>query len=57
MADYQKMYTTLFNKVSDVIEELQDVQCQTENLYIESPEPEIVVLTPENDNDTPDPEK
>ncbi len=57
MADYQKMYSTLFNKVSDVIEELQYVQRQTENLYIESPEPEIVVLTPENNKDTQDPEK
>jgi hypothetical protein len=49
MPDYQKMYMNLFNKVTDVIAELQEVQRQTENLYIESPEPEIVILEPEQD--------
>lgn len=30
MADYQQMYLKLFNKVTDVIEELQQVQRETE---------------------------
>lgn len=36
MADYQKMYVRLFNKVTDVIEALQQVQKDTEQLYVES---------------------
>lgn len=36
MPDYQKMYTTLFNKITDIIEELQEVQQLTEELYLQS---------------------
>ncbi len=43
MADYKEMYLKLFNKVTDIIEELQKVQRETENLYIESSEPQIIV--------------
>jgi hypothetical protein len=49
MADYKKMYAQLFNKVTDVIEELQEVQRQAENMYIESFEPEIVLFNTGND--------
>lgn len=34
MPDYQKLYTTLFNRISDVIEELQKAQQETEEMYI-----------------------
>lgn len=34
MPDYQKLYTTLFNRVSDIIEELQKAQQETEEIYI-----------------------
>ena len=40
MADYQKMYSQLFNKFTDVIIELQQIQEQTEELYIQSEESE-----------------
>lgn len=30
---YKEMYLQLFNKVSDIIEELQDVQTLVENIY------------------------
>ena len=40
MPDYKKMYYTLFNKITDVIEELKEVQCEVEELYIESCEEE-----------------
>ncbi len=40
MADYQKMYSQLFNKITDVIIELQQIQEQTEELYIQSEESE-----------------
>ncbi len=36
--DYKEMYFTLFNKISDVIEELKKVQQETEELYISSSE-------------------
>ncbi|MEG1384987.1 MAG: hypothetical protein RSD08_06770 [Oscillospiraceae bacterium] len=34
MADYKKMYHTLFNKITDIIDELQVVQQQTEEMFI-----------------------
>lgn len=42
LADYKKMYSMLFNKITDVIEELQSIQVQTEDLYIDSPEPKLI---------------
>ena len=36
MPDYKKMYTTLFNAVTDAIEILQSAQQGTEELYIET---------------------
>lgn len=44
MADYKKMYLELFNKVTVVIKELQEVQRQTERMYIESSESKIILL-------------
>ncbi len=43
MADYKKMYYTLFNKITDVIAELQGVQQQTEEMFI-SQEEQIIKL-------------
>ena len=40
MPDYQKLYTPLFNKITDIIEELQEVQRLTEELYLQSEEDE-----------------
>lgn len=57
MADYQKMYSILFNAISDAIWEIANAnysyaeyllvkaQFETENLYIES-EPKITLITP-----------
>ncbi|QNK39846.1 hypothetical protein [Caproicibacter fermentans] len=50
MADYQQMYLKLFNKVTDVIEELQQVQRETEELYIQGTDTELTVLQPEQDD-------
>jgi len=33
MPDYKQMYFTLFNKITDVIEELKDVQCKMEEIH------------------------
>lgn len=51
MADYKSMYHKIFNKVSDVIAELQIIQQQTEAMYIESGEPDmkLIELTPKSE--------
>lgn len=36
MPDYESMYHILFNKITDIIEELKDVQRLTEEIYINS---------------------
>ena len=35
MPDYEKLYCLLFNKVTDVIEELKEIQQQAEEIYME----------------------
>lgn len=35
MNDHTKMYYLLFDKITDIIEELQEVQKQAEELYIQ----------------------
>jgi hypothetical protein len=41
MPDYQKMYHILFNEVSQVIEALEQAQCETEEMYIGSQGPKF----------------
>ena len=36
MADYQKMYHSLFNDVTDTIQKLQEAQIKTEEIYIQT---------------------
>lgn len=36
MNDYKDMYYHLFNKITDIIEKLQEVQREMENMYIET---------------------
>lgn len=36
MTDYKSLYYELFNKLTDVIEELKEFQCQMEEKYIEA---------------------
>ncbi|TQI67290.1 hypothetical protein [Clostridium sp. KNHs216] len=43
MPDYQKMYHSLFNDVTDAIAKLQQAQQKTEEMYMDSKE---TVLTP-----------
>lgn len=38
MADYKKMYYTLFNQMTEIIEQLQTAQQVTEEMFIESEE-------------------
>ena len=43
MPDYQKMYHSLFNDVTDAIAKLQQAQQKTEEMYMDSKE---TILTP-----------
>ena len=36
MADYKKMYLELFNGITDVIEQLQQLQVEAEERFIQS---------------------
>ena len=47
MADYKKMYITLFRNVSKAIELLQAAQLTTEEIFISSDQPGILLLTSE----------
>ncbi len=40
MNDYEEMYKALFNKITDVIEELKEVQKRTEEMYINADDKE-----------------
>lgn len=44
MADYKKMYLTLFNATTDAIIRLQEAQQKTEELYIQSGEAPLTTL-------------
>lgn len=55
MSDYQVMYAVLFEKVTAVIEELQNVQRQTEEMYISSKSKNIRVIDADKaENEKPD---
>lgn len=44
MINYSEMYHILFNKITDIIEELQEIQRQTEEMYIQSQKCDMVSL-------------
>ncbi len=46
MANYPAMYRKLFNAQTDAIRIMQEAQQETENMYIEAPEPDIHVFEP-----------
>ena len=53
LADYKKMYSMLFNKITEVIEQLQEIQKQTEDLFINSPDSQLIEMKPESgENDS-----
>ena len=45
MTDYRHMYYLLFNKITDVIGELQQVQKEAEELYLSAEPPDLVDIT------------
>ena len=44
MANYKKLYLSLFNDVSKAIEQLQEAQQKVEALYVASDEPDIKLI-------------
>lgn len=36
MADYKQMYYKLFNKLTDIAEEIKQIQAEAEELFLES---------------------
>lgn len=45
MSDYEKMYSVLFNKITDIVEELKEVQQLTEEMFMKQDHNRIVLLT------------
>lgn len=45
MADYKQMYFSLFNKITDIIDELQEIQQMTEEMYIDDDSAELSVVS------------
>lgn len=44
MPDYKTLYHKLFNKITDVIDALQQVQQEAEDVYLNDESAEIIVL-------------
>jgi len=50
MPDYEAMYKRLFSSMTDAIRILQKAQLDAEEIFISSPEPELIIL-PRQDGD------
>lgn len=44
MADYKKMYAALFNKITEMIEDLEEIQQQTEEMYLEQDDTPLTLV-------------
>jgi len=44
MPDYQAMYAVLFRKITAVIEQMQEAQRETEDMYISAEPPDIRII-------------
>ena len=55
MADYKKMYITVFNAVTDAVNILQTAQAETEKIFIDHDPTPLTLLKPD-DETTPAPE-
>lgn len=54
MPDYQKMYHSLFNDVTDTITKLQQAQQKTEEIYMDSKETVLTPFLKKSEEQTPD---
>ncbi len=53
MADYKRMYTTLFNATTDAVSILQKAQQITEEMFVEAPDTNIRIMEPGKAGDEP----
>ena len=53
LPDYSAMYKKIFNGVTDAINLLQQLQRDTEDMFIESPESNIVELRKDQTENSP----
>ncbi|SHH39040.1 hypothetical protein [Desulfosporosinus lacus] len=44
MVHYEQMYRILFNKMTDIIEEIQEIQRQTEEMFMQGKDSEFILL-------------
>ena len=51
MEDYKKMYYKLFNKISGVVEDLQEIQRLTEDIFMNSPVTQLIVIKEDSGED------
>lgn len=51
MSDYKKMYSVLFNKITDIVEELEEVQQVTEGMFIKQDADKKVLFSNKNEHD------
>lgn len=49
MADYKSMYFLLFNQISDIITQLENIQKQAEEMYVESEKASLLIYNKESD--------
>lgn len=54
MPDYQKMYHSLFNDVTDAISKLQQAQQKTEEMYLDSKETVLTLFVKKSEEQTND---
>jgi len=58
MADHKKMYSTLFNAITDAIEILQNAQLETEDMHGRDDRPKLVPFPlPEESKDKEEPSR
>lgn len=45
MSDYKQMYYKLFNRITEIIEELKEIQQQAEEMYISNSDNKISIIS------------
>lgn len=50
MPDYRKMYSLLFNEITDVMSQLRRIQIKTEEIYMDSEETPLNIVRADDDD-------
>jgi len=54
MVHYEQMYKILFNKMTDIIEEIQEIQRQTEEMFMQGKDSEFILLKSSGNSEQPE---